>query len=156
MFLIGGGMIQGLDHGPQAQGEVHAIGVLMQFASMLCSSQRWALMQFVLLPLVHVLEPDALKPDNLLQAELLIHVFIIAAALTLMVYSEVQLVQLLSAVAFNVLAAIHQIPLVLVGVLLQHDHVSQTAACGFRCACLSRGLCAGTAGRATAQYRCQD
>merc|ERR1711920_604918 len=85
----------------------------------------------VLLPLVHVLEPDALKPDNLLQTELLIHVFIIAAALTLMVYSEIQLVQLLSAVAFNVLAAIHQIPLVLVGVLLQHDHVSQTAACGF-------------------------
>merc|ERR1712039_370969 len=84
----------------------------------------------VLASLVFVFEPDALKPDHLIQGELWLHVFFIAIFNLLRVYSSVQLVEKLSAVAFNVLAAIYQLPFVLMGVLLQDDQVSPGVACG--------------------------
>ena len=46
---------------------------------------------------------------------LLSRVLMVAIGLTAMLYAELKLVSLLSAVAFNVLSTLHQIPIVLAG-----------------------------------------
>ncbi|CAE7940724.1 unnamed protein product, partial [Symbiodinium sp. KB8] len=56
-----------------------------------------------------------------------------------MLYAELKLVSLLSAVAFNVLSTLHQIPIVLAGVILQHNTVSISSWAGFAC-CLIGAL----------------
>lgn len=156
ILLISGGVLQGCDQvaGHQA---MHVIGVIMQLSSMLCSSQRWALFQVVLrsqpesglgemsklqllsrvMPitslvcfiLVLIFELDVFKV--LPPVELLANVLLISTGVIAMVYAELLLVQELSAVAFNVLAAIHQIPIVLAGVLFQHNEVGNASIWGF-------------------------
>eukprot|EP00434_Breviolum_minutum_P001185 symbB.v1.2.001037.t1/scaffold56.1/size371842/8 len=64
---------------------------------------------------------------------LLARVLMVAVGLTAMLYSELKLVSLLSAVAFNVLSTLHQIPIVLAGVVFQHNTVSQSSVAGFTC-----------------------
>lgn len=61
---------------------------------------------------------------------------VVACVLVVMLYAELHLVDYLSAVAFNVLATIHQVPIVLAGVLINHDRVGMMSACGFAC-CLA-------------------
>mmetsp|Transcript_73621 Transcript_73621/g.239702 ORF Transcript_73621/g.239702 Transcript_73621/m.239702 type:complete len:434 (+) Transcript_73621:108-1409(+) len=165
-LLLLGGFFQG--YGQQSDKSSNIVGIMMQAVSMLLSSQRWALAQFILqrspldsalgqisklqllsrtlpvtglvcLPLAIWLEPGAYTYVNLMQPVLHFRVVVIAAALTAMLYAELKLVNLLSAVAFNVLATIHQIPIVLAGVLLQHNHVDLTSTYGFA-ACLLGAL----------------
>merc|ERR1719382_981472 len=152
-------MAQGLGEQGAAQAPGTA-GLLMQVVSMFLASQRWALAQFVLqcsppgsalaqtsklqllartlpltglvcVPLSLAFEADAYTAEHVLQRELAFRVLAVAAALAAMLYAELKLVHLLSAVAFNVLATIHQIPIVLAGVVLQHNQVPRTSAAGF-------------------------
>lgn len=145
---------------PLAAKRVHMIGICMQLASMLCRSQRWALAQFMMqcsppesglgqtaklqllaktlpiaglicIPSVFVFEPSAFRSDQLLQAELPARVLLVAVGLTGMLWSEFSLVKQLSAVTFNVLSTVHQIPIILVGVVFQHNHVGEMAISGF-------------------------
>jgi len=158
-FMILGGLAQ--CENPHLPGE-NWFGILMQLTSMLLSAQRWAMAQVVLqspkgsalrafsklqllartLPitgaismlLALIFEPGA---TTALQAavapSLLARVLMVAVGLTAMLYSELKLVSLLSAVAFNVLSTLHQIPIVLAGVVFQHNTVSQSSVAGFTC-----------------------
>eukprot|EP00931_Biecheleriopsis_adriatica_P093762 TRINITY_DN67483_c0_g1_i1.p1 TRINITY_DN67483_c0_g1~~TRINITY_DN67483_c0_g1_i1.p1 ORF type:complete len:389 (+),score=47.31 TRINITY_DN67483_c0_g1_i1:132-1298(+) len=148
--------------------KLQLLGVVMQAVSMFFSSQRWALAQFVLqhspkgsalaatsklgllartLPLTGLVsallsfafETDAFVLSRLENPELLLRVGFVAASLTGMLYAELKLVSLLSAVAFNVLSTIHQIPIVIAGVIVQQNQVSLLSASGFGC-CLAGAL----------------
>lgn len=159
-FLIGGGLLQGLEKHSEA-GTDQMLGVAMQVASMLMSSQRWVLVQLtvepppdsalkqmgrlqlmartmpitglVCMPLALGFEPDAFQAAP--EVALLGRTFLIAASLLGMTFAEWQLVKLLqSAVAFNILAQIHQFPIILVGIFFQHDHVGTLSIFGY-------GLC---------------
>lgn len=161
-FLVAGGVFQGLDQSSDNKADLHLYmaGVGMQLVSMLCSSQRWALAQFVMqlsppesglgqtaklqllsmtlpitgvvcLPFVLTQEPHAYQGGQLLQMELPVRTLLVAVGLTAMLYAELKLVKRLSAVAFNVLSTVHQIPIVLVGVVFQHNRVGEFSACGF-------------------------
>mmetsp|Transcript_43672 Transcript_43672/g.93485 ORF Transcript_43672/g.93485 Transcript_43672/m.93485 type:complete len:408 (+) Transcript_43672:133-1356(+) len=165
-FLILGGALQG--YGQQSSQGSFTAGIIMQVTSMFLSSQRWALAQFILqrshpdtalgrisklqllsrtlpitgvicLPIALCVEPGAYTVANLSQPLLHLRICIIAAALAGMLYAELKLVKLLSAVAFNVLATIHQIPIVMAGVILQHNHVDKFSTYGFG-ACLLGAL----------------
>lgn len=167
-FLIGGGLLQGIGTGDSFESHSTSVGIGMQVVSMILSAQRWALAQVVLqrsapesalgqtnklsllartlpitglvcLPLSLVFEPMAYEAGKVMQQELWLNIGTVAAALTAMLYAELQLVKRLSAVAFNVLATVHQIPIVLAGVVLQHNQVARTAAYGFAC-CLIGAL----------------
>merc|ERR1719443_1109939 len=74
---------------------------------------------------------EAPPVHQLLQPQLASNVFIVAVAITTLTVCELRLVQLTSAVAMNILSAIHGIPLVLVGMLVRGEHVSPVAACGY-------------------------
>jgi len=146
----------------------HVDGMIMQLASIAISTQRWALMQciqqrspsnsalaqisklqllsrvmpitgLVCIPLALVFEEGAYAPHNVLQPEVFMHLAIVAVSLTLMLSAELQLIKLLSAVAYNVIATVHQIPTVLCGVIFRHDQVDTLSACGFGC-CLAGAL----------------
>jgi len=148
-------------------------GIAMQLTSIFLCSQRWALAQhvmqrlppesalgrlnklqllacflpingLVLLPFTCFFAPDGLQPKNLFQAELPVRMLMVGSGLMLMLYAELQLVKLLSAVAFTVMSTIHQIPIVLAGVLIQNDKVSGHGVCGFAC-CLIGALIYGAA-----------
>jgi len=145
---------------PQAPDAAAALGAIMQLTSMCCAAQRWALAQsmmqhsepesglgqmgklsllsrtvpitsLVILPCVYLFEFDALSVELLFNGDLLRRVLLVSVSLTAMLYAELKLVKQLSAVAFNVLATIHQIPMVLVGVVFQHNSVGVLSACGF-------------------------
>lgn len=162
VLLICGGVCQGLDQssGTKAQLHLYAAGVGMQLVSLLCSSQRWALAQFVMqlsppesalgqttklqllamtlpitglvcVPFVLIQDLQAYGASQLLQPELAVRTFLVGIGLTAMLYAELKLVKRLSAVAFNVLTTVHQIPIVLVGVVFQHNHVGEMSMCGF-------------------------
>mmetsp|Transcript_90865 Transcript_90865/g.257394 ORF Transcript_90865/g.257394 Transcript_90865/m.257394 type:complete len:376 (-) Transcript_90865:69-1196(-) len=157
--LTAGGLLQGMDK--QGSGmDSHMMGIAMQLASILCAAQRWALTQMVLqhspsdsalgsmskmqilarvIPITGLVafllalacEPHAYALQNLQQVELWANILLVSVACTVMQYSEWKLVQMLSFVAFNVLGTVHQIPIVLAGVLLQHDTVGWYSALGF-------------------------
>lgn len=158
-LLISGGLLQGLDTRTTAR-TGRGPGVALQVVSMLLSAQRWALAQhvlqrshrksalgqvtklqllartlpvtgFVCVPLAVVFEMDSFTFDQLFQGALAIQLFLVSAGLTAMLYAELMLVKRLSAVAFNVLATIHQIPIVLAGVVIQHNQVGILSAYGF-------------------------
>eukprot|EP00913_Durusdinium_trenchii_P035961 g33645.t1 len=142
---------------------VEWLGILMQLTSMLLSAQRWAMAQVVLqsprglrgvsklsllartLPitgaismvLACIFEPNAmqalLNQNQTTTLQLLLRVVLVAVGLTSMLFAELNLVSLLSAVAFNVLSTLHQIPIVLAGVVFQHNTVSESSVLGFTC-----------------------
>ncbi|CAK9033717.1 TPT domain-containing protein [Durusdinium trenchii] len=142
-LMILGGVAQ--CESPQVPG-VEWLGILMQLTSMLLSAQRWAMAQVVLqsprglrgvsklsllartLPitgaismvLACIFEPNAmqalLNQNQTTTLQLLLRVVLVAVGLTSMLFAELNLVSLLSAVAFNVLSTLHQIPIVLAGV----------------------------------------
>merc|ERR1712014_427827 len=84
-------------------------------------------------------EPQAYALHNLAQRELILNVLLVSAFCTVMQYAEWKLVQELSFVAFNVLSSVHQIPLVLAGVMWDHDVVDTSSAVGFG-ACIVGGM----------------
>lgn len=144
------------------------VGVAMQVTSIIVASQRWVLTQYVLqqpsldtalgrltklellayvMPVTGcacllfslVFEDHAYAPEHLLQKEVLEQVLLVVGSLVCMLYSELVLVQTLSAVAFLVLGSVHQIPIVIAGVFLQHNHVGPMGAIGFA-TCVLAGL----------------
>eukprot|EP00930_Biecheleria_cincta_P070459 TRINITY_DN58095_c0_g1_i1.p1 TRINITY_DN58095_c0_g1~~TRINITY_DN58095_c0_g1_i1.p1 ORF type:complete len:368 (-),score=43.04 TRINITY_DN58095_c0_g1_i1:232-1335(-) len=160
-LMILGGVVQtqSLD---QVGGRSQMIGVLMQVVSMMLSCQRWALSQYVMqrlpadtalgqlskiqllaytlpitglvcLPVSLVFEPEAFALRHLKQMSLARSVVTVAGSLVAMLYAELKLVDELSAVAFNVLSTLHQIPIVMAGIVLCHNKVSSQAAAGFGC-----------------------
>mmetsp|Transcript_23570 Transcript_23570/g.67385 ORF Transcript_23570/g.67385 Transcript_23570/m.67385 type:complete len:370 (+) Transcript_23570:73-1182(+) len=161
-LLVGGGVVQGLD-GSEAGRPQQLLGAAMQVTSMIISSQRWALAQFVLqrspkesalgqitklqllartlpltglvcVPLSMMFEPGCCTLEELSNPDLAVPAFTVSVGLTAMLYAELKLVKRLSAVAFNVLATVHQIPIVLAGVVMRHEQVGFLSRCGF-------GLC---------------
>lgn len=159
-LMILGGVAQ--CESPQVPG-VEWLGILMQLTSMLLSAQRWAMAQVVLqsprglrgvsklsllartLPitgaismvLACIFEPNAmqalLNQNQTTTLQLLLRMVLVAVGLTSMLFAELNLVSLLSAVAFNVLSTLHQIPIVLAGVVFQHNTVSESSVLGFTC-----------------------
>eukprot|EP00439_Symbiodinium_sp_Y106_P046894 s1377_g6.t1 len=93
----------------------------------------------VCLVLALLFERQSFSSDVSVPAILGFRVVSIACGLTGMLYAELKLVSLLSAVAFNVLSTLHQIPIVLAGVILQHNTVSISSWAGFAC-CLIGAL----------------
>jgi len=168
-LMIMGGVFQcHVPELPGGRSSAHWLGMLMQMISMILSAQRWALAQFVLqrspvgsglaqttklqllartLPITGVVclvlallfERQSFSSDVSVPAILGFRVVSIACGLTGMLYAELKLVSLLSAVAFNVLSTLHQIPIVLAGVILQHNTVSISSWAGFAC-CLIGAL----------------
>lgn len=161
LTLILGGLVQGMQPSDAAGGgSLQFAGVIMQAASILCSSVRWALVQFVLqrsapesalgqmskldilarvLPVTGVscvflaccFEPGAYSLDKMVAAEIFLPLLGIACALAAMLSMELALVKSLSAVAFLVLSTVHQIPIVLAGVEFRHEHVGMWSGGGF-------------------------
>lgn len=70
-----------------------------------------------------------------LSADVLADALVVGVAVLLLMSSEFMLVQLTSAVALNVAAALHNIPVALAGVVLFSERVHRFAAVGF-CVCL--------------------
>lgn len=146
-----------------------AIGAGMIIFSLILSGQRWVLAQwifrverrkgsalgqmskaqllarvlpvtaFVTLPLAAIFETEAFVDDALLDIWLYLDVFMVAAGIAALLYAEFNLVHRLSAVGFNVNAAIHQIPIVFSGVIINHNDISRNALFGFSL-CLAGAL----------------
>lgn len=162
------GVYLGLDDLASQQGDLHPLGVFLQLASTIISTQRWALLQYILqrsppestlgkmsklqllarvmpitgivcIPLAMIFEEGAYSIQSLSQVDLLTQVFLVSFCLVFMLVAELQLVMLVSAVAYQVLATIHQIPTVLCGVLFRHDRVGVLDTCGFGC-CIAGAL----------------
>jgi len=151
--LILGGLVQSPGHGGDAKPtSSQVLGALLQVTSMVLSSQRWCLAQMMLsnitsklhflskvlpitglvcVPLALAFEPDAWNQELLLQPALLVRVLFVAGTLSAMLFAELTLVELLSAVSLYVLGIFHQIPLIVFGVVLNHDTVSPPAILGF-------------------------
>lgn len=171
-FMIAGGILQGVDE-RQSGIPVTALSIFYAFGSMTFGAQRWALTQYVLhrspkhsalgttskfhflarvLPVTGIVcfflavtfEPTAFSLDTFCQKELLLSVVTVSLGLILMLYAELKIVSLLSAVAFNILSSIHQIPIVAAGVILQHDRVGLSAFLGF-CCCMAGAIIYGFA-----------
>lgn len=144
-------------------------GVMLQVATMVASAQRWSLAQFILqrsprgsaleqmspldlaarvLPLTAavcfflalIFEREAFLPENIFSAELMFSIAAIASGVAVLTVAELRLVQLTSAVAMQVLSTLHQVPLVLAGVLLFHDTVRLASMAGFSL-CIVGALC---------------
>lgn len=163
ILLVLGGSVTACEERTRAPaGGLLFYGMVMQLASTIVASQRWALAQVVLqksppesalgqmsklqllarvlpvtglvcLPLALVFEQHAFSASQLMQPDLFVSLFTVSFGLTIMLSSELKLIQVLSAVAFNVLAALHQILNVIAGVFFNHDHVGAVSASGFGC-----------------------
>jgi drug/metabolite transporter (DMT)-like permease len=161
-LMILGGVVQTQSLYQAGSGSSQLFGVLMQVVSMMLSCQRWALSQYVMqrlppdtalgqlskiqllaytlpltglvcIPVSLVFEPEAYSLRHLQQMSLARSVLAVAGSLVAMLYAELKLVDELSAVAFNVLSTLHQIPIVMAGIVLCHNEVSSQAAAGFGC-----------------------
>jgi len=159
LLLTLAGVLQGLGQGAGAPAG-SLIGIGLQVLSMTLSAQQWALTQFVtqrspadsalgqmtkvelsawILPvtgvvclsLAAVFEPYALSPGNFLRADVLGTVLGVTAGLAALTCAELSLVHLTSAVALQVLSTLHQIPIILGGVLLFNERVRLVNAVGF-------------------------
>lgn len=143
----------------------HLKGVLLMLFGMGIGCQRWALLQCVMqrsarnsalaqisklklmasvmpitgvvcLVLALVTETDAARMEHFLQPKLVFNVLMISTGVISLVFAELKLVELTSAVAVTVLATIHQIPIVMTGVVVFHEHVSNFSLLGFAsCLC---------------------
>lgn len=178
------GMYLGLDSMTPYDGEVHVAGISMQLASTFISTQRWALLQFILqrspadsalgkmsrlqllarvmpvtglvcIPLAIIFEPDAYSMGNCFDLDFFTHLLGVCCSLIMMLSAELQLIKLVSAVAYQVLATINQIPTVLCGVLFRHDHVGSLNAYGFGC-CLAGALIYGRARQSEVRAKVHD
>mmetsp|Transcript_119274 Transcript_119274/g.338186 ORF Transcript_119274/g.338186 Transcript_119274/m.338186 type:complete len:376 (-) Transcript_119274:50-1177(-) len=159
LFLFSGGVLQGMDSGGTTE-VGHNMGVALQFGSIVASSQRWALFQIVLqhspcdsalgqmsklqilsrtMPVTGIVcvvlsllfELDAFVRERLLNSELWAATLLVGSGLAVMLAAELMLVKLLSAVAFQVLSTIHQIPIIVAGMILDGNRVGNRGACGF-------------------------
>eukprot|EP00927_Polykrikos_kofoidii_P039406 TRINITY_DN33803_c0_g1_i1.p1 TRINITY_DN33803_c0_g1~~TRINITY_DN33803_c0_g1_i1.p1 ORF type:complete len:362 (-),score=37.88 TRINITY_DN33803_c0_g1_i1:39-1124(-) len=159
ILLMVGGIAQCFDYEDSRHGTTKLQGVIVQIISCLISSQRWCLVQYIMqrssrdsalgqmsklamlariLPMTCVdclllclfFEPEAFALSNF-SFSVAENVSVVATALTLMLWMEFLLVSRLSAVAFNVLSSVHQVPIVLAGVAVLHNKVTIMGAAGF-------------------------
>ncbi|CAE8673515.1 unnamed protein product, partial [Polarella glacialis] len=143
-------------------------GVSLLIIAMVLSSQRWALIQHVVqksprgsalagmskleltawimpvtsavcLSMAFVFEAEALSMA-IFSPGLLGTALVVATGIGILTVAEIFLVQVTSAVAMQVLSTLHQIPIVLAGVLLFKDTIGLNAASGFGLS-LAGGLC---------------
>lgn len=139
-------------------------GALLQFTTLLIASQRWVMLQFIMqksnmllgklelaawiMPVTSLVcftmaaafETQALNFSLMLNAGLPKIVLVIACGITILTIAELRLVHISSAVALQVLGTLHQIPLVITGVMFFQDSVEVTSGMGFTC-CLLGALC---------------
>eukprot|EP00933_Yihiella_yeosuensis_P016211 TRINITY_DN13936_c0_g1_i1.p1 TRINITY_DN13936_c0_g1~~TRINITY_DN13936_c0_g1_i1.p1 ORF type:complete len:351 (-),score=37.13 TRINITY_DN13936_c0_g1_i1:837-1751(-) len=133
-------------------------GLVLELITLILGAQRWALVQYltqmpnsalaqmqkidmlvwimpctalVCLILASCFEPGALDADLIFDLGLPQSVVAMSVGIGALTIAELRLVQLTSAVAMNVLSTIHQIPLVLAGVLIFKDQVSLYSYIGF-------------------------
>mmetsp|Transcript_19125 Transcript_19125/g.30703 ORF Transcript_19125/g.30703 Transcript_19125/m.30703 type:complete len:419 (-) Transcript_19125:84-1340(-) len=164
LCLTFGGACQGFDdsgNGGYSE-STHLIGVIVILSAMVIGTQRWALMQFVMqysapdsalgqiskfgfmsmiMPITGIVctvlaalsEGDAYRLKYL-RPDVAMYVVGIAAGVMALSFAELRIVHLTSAVAVQVLSTVHQIPIVLSGVIFFHDHVNIWGMIGF-------GLC---------------
>lgn len=85
----------------------------------------------VTLPLAAVFEPEALQSEALRNPDLYIKLVAVSLGISLLLFAEFNLVHYLSAVGFNVAAAVHQIPIILSGVVIDHNQLSQIGCIGY-------------------------
>ncbi|CAK9108489.1 Probable sugar phosphate/phosphate translocator At1g06470 [Durusdinium trenchii] len=139
-------------------------GTLLQLCTLLIASQRWVMLQSLMqksslrlgklelsawiMPVTSLVcfmmaaafETPALSLSLMLDAGLPRVVLIIACGITILTVAELRLVHISSAVALQVLATLHQIPLVITGVVFFQDSVELVSGMGFTC-CLLGALC---------------
>jgi len=135
-------------------------GVLLLLVSMILGAQRWALVQFVLqrssrdsglgqLSKLHLMsftmpctamvclimaaffEAEAFHSHHALRPVLWRNITGCSAGIGLLTLSELMLVHLTGAVAVQVLGTIHQIPIVLAGVVFFHEQIHAASLLGF-------------------------
>jgi len=157
LLLVLGGVFQGIASGTEQQGpdpQEHIKGYVFMLSSMLLTSLKWSLIQFVTqrssaesflgkvtkFQLAALVQPttgvvclllaivfewkDIANPGMWReQTHQLFRIPAIALGITMIMSSELKLVQLTSAVATAVLMNLHHIPMVLAGVLEFHDHI---------------------------------
>lgn len=135
-------------------------GVILLSTSMILGAQRWALLQFVLqrssrdsglgkisklhlmaftmpvtatvcLVMAAFFEVGAFHSHHVLKPVLWGNIAGASLGIAILTLSELMLVHLTSAVAVQVLGTIHQIPIVLAGVVFFHDHIHAASLLGF-------------------------
>mmetsp|Transcript_67655 Transcript_67655/g.120485 ORF Transcript_67655/g.120485 Transcript_67655/m.120485 type:complete len:212 (+) Transcript_67655:1-636(+) len=135
-------------------------GVLLLLVSMILGAQRWALVQFVLqrssrdsglgqLSKLHLMsftmpctamvclimaaffEAEAFHSHHALRPVLWRNITGCSAGIGVLTLSELMLVHLTGAVAVQVLGTIHQIPIVLAGVVFFHEQIHAASLLGF-------------------------
>jgi len=139
----------------------HVIGLIFMVLSLLLTASKWVMIQFVLqradpnsylgqmsklqfasriqpitglmcLALAILFEKQAfLRLETLWSPELLLRVPALAIGITVIVCSELKLVQVTSAVATGVLMNLHHIPMVLAGAVVFGEHVPLFSIYGF-------------------------
>lgn len=167
-------------------------GVAIQVIALIMGAQRWALVQMVtqrsprgsalaamtklelaawIMPvtaavcavLAVIFEPESLRPSLWMRWSLQWRVMAMALGIVTLTASELRIVHITSAVAMNVLATLHQIPIVFAGVVLFSDRVGFKSAIGFGC-CIcgalyyvrARQLDAETAPVDVSKHQCLD
>ena len=139
-------------------------GTLLQLCTLLVASQRWVMLQFIMqksnmllgklelsawimpvtslvcLSMAAAFETPALSLSLMLDAGLPQIVLTIACGITILTVAELRLVHISSAVALQVLGTLHQIPLVITGVVFFQDSVEVASGMGFTC-CLLGAFC---------------
>uniref|UniRef100_A0A7S4VWG1 Sugar phosphate transporter domain-containing protein n=1 Tax=Alexandrium monilatum TaxID=311494 RepID=A0A7S4VWG1_9DINO len=165
MLLAAGGMLQGLassgHHASAKDGDAHLWGLVCMVISMLLTSLKWSLIQFmtqlslpasflgqlsklqlaalvqpitgcVCFMLALIFEWDALcNFDKLVTLNLLMRVPVIAVGITMISCSELKVVELTSAVACGILINLHHIPMVMAGIIALHDTIDAQSIVGF-------------------------
>lgn len=148
------------DFSAASDGHVKYVGVLIQITALSLGSVRWAILQMVLqrsppdsalsmlskleltsrvMPvtsavcfvLAVIFEADAFSSAEIFTVGLFGQVVTIASLVTVLFLVELTLIRLTSAVYVTVLGTLHQIPLVLAGVVCFGDRVSPFAVYGF-------------------------
>jgi len=164
-ILAAGGTLQGLSSsGHKAssrEGNAHIWGLVCMVISMLLTSFKWSLIQFmtqlsppasflgqlsklqfaalvqpitgfVSLLLAAIFERGALfNLEELVTLDQLLRVPMIALGITVISCSELKVVELTSAVACGILINLHHIPMVMAGIITLHDTVDGQSIIGF-------------------------
>ncbi|CAE7243497.1 SLC35C2 [Symbiodinium necroappetens] len=139
-------------------------GMLLQLFTLMLASQRWVMLQFLMqksklqlckielaafiMPvtslvcfvLAAIFERDAFDWPLMREAGLPWTVASVACGIGILTVAELRLVHISSAVALQVLGTLHQIPLVITGVVWFQDPVDLQSALGFAC-CICGALC---------------
>lgn len=136
------------------------LGWIFVVASVLISANRWALTQhifqrfptasavrsmtkmqmlpyispgttIVCLVLAGIFEPEAFAQLRFAEKDLTVPLLIVSASITILTVCELLIVDLTAATVMVILSVVHNIPIMLGGVLINHDHVYRNQWFGF-------------------------